>query len=92
MRIVRGYETANPLIAAGGAYDDLVFNHQRSAGRPVILIPVGISNVPDQISRTGFQAEQVGIIGFHVDAVVPKSNPAIQVARGIVDQSFRGLA
>src|SRR5579864_4217393 len=57
-----------------------------------MLFLVGELDIPSQTSRAGVEAEQVGIIGFCVDKVLPDGNAAVLVGGGIVEQTLADRA
>src|ERR1019366_5154725 len=62
--IESGKKSAHTRISAGTAHNDCVFHHQRSAGSAIMLDLVGELNVPNQVSGTRIEAQEVSIIGF----------------------------
>src|ERR1019366_1095135 len=85
--LVGGHESAHSGVAAGRADDYLIINDKRSAGRPIVLHFVGILDVPYQVSRAGVEAEQVRVIRFGIDEVLPHRYATILVSGGVVQQS-----
>src|ERR1039458_8960282 len=85
--LVGGHESAHSGIAAGRADDDLIFHDQRSAGRSIVFHFIGILDVPYQVSRAGVQAEQVRVVSFGIDEVLPDRYATILVSSGVVQQS-----
>src|ERR1700733_6707817 len=88
-RIVGSDKATHAVVAPGSSHKDLVFNYQRGAGCAVILVPIRIGHVPDQVARARVQAEQMRIVRLHVNPVVPQPDASVDVPRCIVDQSFR---
>src|SRR5260370_18836885 len=85
--IVGRQESAHSRITAGCADDHFIFDDKRSTGRAIVLHFVRVLHVPDQASRAGVQAEQVGIVGFGIDKVLPDGHPTVYVGCGVVQQS-----
>jgi hypothetical protein len=84
--IVGSQESTHSRITAGGTDDDCPFHNERGAGRAVVFGFVGIFNIPSQATGASVEAEQVGVVGFHVNKMLPQSHPAILVSRGVVKQ------
>src|SRR5260370_39918434 len=68
---VCGHEAANSIVTSRSAHDYFVLNHQRGAGRAVVLVPIRIRDIPNQVARAGIQAKQMGIVRVHVDVRMP---------------------
>src|SRR5262249_20122737 len=87
--IIGSNETAHSVVAARGSYDDLSVDCQRSAGRAIVLVPIGERHIPNKVSGAEVEAKQVGVIGVHVHARMPNGYSAVMVARCVIDQTFR---
>ena len=66
--IIGGHEPAHPVVAAGSSHQHFVLHDQRRARRPVILVSLGVRNVPQQMPGARIQAEQMGVVRFHIEA------------------------
>src|SRR5207302_2221774 len=86
--VVCSNKSTNTVVTTRRADDYLVFHHQGGAGRTIIAVPVCISNVPQQISRARVQAQQVGVIGLAVNAIMPHADATADVARSIIYQAL----
>ena len=91
-RIIGRNKAPHPIVAARSSYKDFVFDHERRAGGAVILVPIRICHVPDQIARAHVQTQQMRIIRFHVNPIAPHRDPAVDVPRRVIDQSLRKSA
>ncbi len=85
--IVGRDKAAHAGVAAGRAYDDGIFDDERRAGGAIGFGLVGVFNIPAQAAGAGVEREQVGVVGFHVDRILPDSDAAVFVGSGIVEQA-----
>ena len=77
MRIEGRNKAANAIVAAGSSHQNFVFDDKRSAGCAVVLVPLRIRHVPDQIAGARIQAEQMRVVRLHVNPVVPHPTPRL---------------
>lgn len=83
--IVGGEESAHSRVSAGSAHDYGPFHNEWSAGRAVVFVLVGVFHVPSQTSRASIQTEQVCVIGFYINEMLPYGYAAVLMSRGIVE-------
>ena len=88
-RVIRRHKATHAVVSARGTNDHLVVHHQGRAGGAVVLVPVRVRYVPQQVSRTSVQAKQMGVVGQPVHPRVPQRDAAAEVPGRIVDQSLR---
>ena len=82
-------ESPHALVAAGRAGDDEVADRQGSAGRVVVLAPVGHLGVPAQRAGHPVERDDVRVIRHHEDLVAGDRHAAIGAAGGVADEAFR---
>src|SRR5579872_2389863 len=85
-RIVRLEKTAHSGVSAGSSNDHGAIDHQRSTGRAVVLFLVCILNVPDQAAGAGIKAQEMSIVGFGIDKLLPHRDATIFVRGSIIQQ------
>src|SRR5579864_1443342 len=85
LRIVGGHKSADSGVATGSTHDHRVFHYEWRAGGAVLLGLIGIFNVPAQAARASVEAEQMSIIGFYVNRIVPYGNTAVFVRGRIIE-------
>ena len=80
-------EAAHSTIPARSAYNNFIFDHERSAGGAITFFKIRIRDVPKHATRAPIQTQQVSVVGFHVDAVFPESHASGLVRGCVIEQA-----
>src|SRR5579864_8542009 len=86
-RIIGIQESSHSRVSARCADDYFIFDDKRSAGSSIVLHLVGVLDIPYQLSGARIEAEQMGVVRFGVDKILPNCHTAAFVGCGIVQQS-----
>src|SRR6266699_3105133 len=88
LSVICGNKASDAVISSGSSNNDFVVHDQGRTGGAVVAIPIGISDIPNQVSGAGIQTKQMRVVGHPINAIVPNTHAAAKMARGIVNQSF----
>src|SRR5581483_2222046 len=84
--VKRSQESSHTGVSTGSANNDFIFDHQRSAGCSVMFRLVCVFDIPEQATGTGVESQQMRVIGFRENRILPDRYAPIFVRGRVIQQ------
>ena len=80
---------SNPFVSTRDAGNDEIVDHERRARRAVVLACVGHLDIPEKLTGTAVERDQVRVVGDREHAVAEQRDSAVDAAGGIAGEAGR---